>query len=94
MTTARSYRVPLCPFQVIANFEKEGFQKYHTKYIYVFLNRIATTYQSNRVMLNDGRACKIVMLNQNALSKPMVQFDNGECIDLSSRKDLYITSVL
>ena len=94
MTAARSYRVPLCPFQVIANFEKEGFQKYHTKYIYVFLKRIATTYQSNRVMLNDARGCKIVMLNQNSLSRPIVQFDNGECLDLSKEKDLYITAVL
>lgn len=94
MTAARSYRVPLCPFQVIANFENEGFQKYHPKYIYIFLRRIATTYQSNRVMLNDGRGCKIVMLNQNYLSKPVVQFDNGECIDLSTEKELHITSIL
>ena len=94
MTAARTYREPLCPFQVIANFEREGFQKYHTKYLLVFLNRIATTYQNNRVLLNDGRACKIVMLNQNYLSKPMVQFDDGTCIDLATERDLYIKKVL
>ncbi len=94
MTAARSYRVPLSPFQVIANFEEDGFQKYHTKYIYVFLNRIASTYQNNRVMLNDGRACKIVMLNQNSLSRPIVQFDDGECLDLSTQRSLYITRIL
>ena len=94
MTAARSYREPLCPFQVIANFEKEGFQKYHTKFLLVFLNNIASTYQSNRVMLNDGRACKIVMLNNNYLSRPIIQFDNGECLDLSTNKELYISKVL
>lgn len=94
MTAARSYREPLCAFQVIEKFEQEGFQKYHTKYIYVFLHQIANTYQSNRVMLNDGRGCKIVMLNQNTLSKPIVQFDDGSCLDLSSKRDLYITKVL
>lgn len=94
MTAARSYREPLCPFQVIANFEKDGFQKYHTKFLLVFLNRIASTYQSNRVMLNDGRACKIVMLNNNYLSRPIVQFDDGECLDLSTNKELYISKVL
>lgn len=94
MTAARSYRVPLCPFQVIERFEQEGFQKYHTKFIYVFLHHIATTYQNNRVMLNDARCCKIVMLNQNALSKPIVQFDDGSCIDLSQQKELYITRIL
>ncbi len=94
MTAARSYREPLCPFQVIEKFEVEGFQKYHTKYIYVFLHNIASTYQSNRVMLNDGRGCKIVMLNQSTLSKPIVQFDDGSCLDLSSQRDLYITKIL
>lgn len=94
MTASRSYREPLCPFQVIANFERDGLQKYHTKFLLTFLNRIATTYQSNRVLLNDGRACKIVMLNQNYLSKPMVQLDDGSCIDLATRKDLYINKVL
>ena len=94
MTAARSYREPLCPFQVIEKFELEGFQKYHTKYIYVFLHRIASTYQSNRVMLSDGRGCKIVMLNQSTLSKPIVQFDDGSCLDLSSQRDLYIKKIL
>lgn len=94
MTASRSYREPLCAFQVIEKFEQEGFQKYHTKYIYVFLHNIASTYQNNRVMLNDGRGCKIVMLNQNTLSKPIVQFDDGTCVDLSTQKELYITKIL
>lgn len=94
MTAARSYRMPLCPFQVIANFEADGFQKYHTKYIFTFLNHIASTYANNRVMLNDGRACKIVMLNKQALSRPMVRFDDGEYLDLSTQHDLQITRIL
>lgn len=94
MTAARSYREPLCAFEVIENFERDGYQKYHTKYIYVFLNHIASTYQNSRVMLNDGRCAKIVMLNQSHLSKPMVQFDHGECLDLSTSKGIYITKIL
>lgn len=94
MTAARSYREPLCPFQVIEKFEQEGFQKYHTQYIFVFLRNVANIYQSNRVMLNDGRSCKIVMLNQNTLSKPIVQFDDGSCFDLSGQRELFITKIL
>ena len=94
MTATRSYREPLCAFEVIAKFEHDGYQKYHTKFIHTFLHQIATTYQSNRIMLNDGRGAKIVMLNQSCLSKPMIQFDNGECIDLSTCSDLYISKVL
>lgn len=95
MTATRSYRAPLCPFQVINIFEQEGFQKYDTRYILTFLKQIATSYQSNRVMLSDGRGCNIVMLNQNALSRPIVQFDDNSCLDLSTAsKDLFIKAVV
>ena len=94
MTAARSYRAPLCPFQVLSNFEEDGYQKYKTKYILTFLKHIASAYQNNRVILSDGHACNIVMLNQHSLSRPMVQLDDGSIIDLSTRKDLFIKSVL
>jgi putative nucleotidyltransferase with HDIG domain len=94
MTAARSYRAPLCAFQVISNFERDGFQKYHTQYLLTFLKRIAATYQNNRVVLNDGRGCKIVMLNQNDLSRPIVQFDDKSCLDLSTNRNLYITAII
>lgn len=93
MTAARTYRAPLCPFQVIAEFEKDGLQKYKPKYILTFLEHIASTYQNNHVLLSDGRAANIVLLNRNHLSKPLVQLDNGECIDLS-RSELYINSLI
>lgn len=93
MTAARAYRAPLCPFQVIAEFEKDGLQKYKPKFILTFLQRIASTYQNNHVLLSDGRAANIVLLNQNYLSKPLVQLDNGDCIDLS-RSDLYINAII
>lgn len=93
MTAARAHRSPLCPFQVIANFENEGFQKYHPKYILIFLQQIAKTYQSNRMILSDGRGCNIVMLNNRALSRPMVQLDDNTVLDLSTNRDLYIKAV-
>jgi len=94
MTAARQYRAPLCPFQVIASFEDEGFAKYNTKYLLVFLKKLAAAYQNNRVMLSDGRSCNIVMMNPHELSRPMVQFDDKSVIDLSTRRDLFIKSVM
>lgn len=93
MTAARSYRAALCPFQVIAEFEKDGLQKYKPKFILTFLEHIASTYQNNRVLLSDSRAANIVLLNRNHLSQPLVQLDNGECIDLS-RSELSISSLI
>lgn len=94
MTAARSYRAPLCPFQVIANFEQDGLQKYKPKYILTFLKHMASMYQNNRVLLNDGRSANIVMLNQNHLSKPIIQFDDGACLDLSTQPGLHIQAIL
>jgi putative nucleotidyltransferase with HDIG domain len=94
MTAARSYRSPLCPFQVIANFEKDGLQKYNPKYILTFLSHIADTYQNHRVILSDGRSATVVMLNQNRLSKPLVQFNDGSCLDLATQEGLTIQSVM
>ena len=93
MTAARKYRSPLCPFQVITEFEKDGYHKYKPEYILTFLRRIAITYQNNRVILSNGQAAKIILLNQNSLAKPLVQLDDGSCIDLAS-SPLFIQSIV
>jgi putative nucleotidyltransferase with HDIG domain len=93
MTAARSYRAPLCPFEVIAEFEKDGLQKYKPKYILTFLENIANAYQNNRVMLSDGTSARIVLLNHRRLSKPLVQLDDGSCIDLE-KSPLYIKAII
>lgn len=94
MTAARCYRGPVCPFSVIGNFEKEGLQKYEPQYILTFLEKIASTYQSNRVLLNDGSYATVILLSRNHLSRPIVEFDNGQFLDLNSRHDLSIIKVL
>lgn len=93
MTAARSYRAPLCPFEVIAEFEKDGLQKYKPKYILTFLENIANAYQNNRVMLSDGTSARIVLLNHRRLSKPLVQLYDGACIDLE-KSPLYIKAII
>lgn len=94
MTAARTYRQPLCPFEVIAAFEKDGLQKYNPGFILTFLERVAATYQNNRIILNDGRSANIVLLNKNHISKPMVQLQDGSCLDLSREPGLFIKSIL
>lgn len=94
MTAARSYRSPLCPFQVIDIFEKDGLQKYHPKYILTFLKRIANSYQRNRVLLNNGWSANIVMINPHHLTRPMLQLDDGSVIDMLSKPELEIIKII
>jgi len=93
MTAKRAHRAALCPFHVIADFEIEGLQKYNPKYILTFLERIAYTYQSNRVMLTDGRYAKILMLNRQFLSRPIVEVEDG-IVELSRTPDIRIQTLL
>ena len=94
MTAARSYRAPLCPFDVIDAFEKEGLQKYHPQYILTFLRRIASSYQHNRVLLSNGQSGTIVMINPKHLTQPMLQLDDGSILDLTEHLDLSIAKII
>lgn len=96
MTAVRSYRNPLCAFQVIAEFQKEGFQKYNTKILLTFLERIAATYQNSRVILSDMRTGQVVYINKRSLSKPVIKLDNGEIVDLSNARnaELFIQAIV
>lgn len=93
MTAARVYRGPLCPISVIEIFEKEGLQKYETHYILTFLENIVMTYMNNHVRLSDGQIGKIVYVNKQNLSRPMIATDNG-FIDLTKYPSLKIEEIL
>ncbi len=96
MTSARAHRDPLCSFQVINEFEKDGLNKYRTQYILTFLEHIANTYNNSRIMLNNAKTGRVVYINKSNLSRPVIQLDNGDIINLadSAYNDIYIKSIL
>lgn len=93
MTSYRSYREPLCPFKVIEIFEKDGYGKYDTGYYITFLERMVEEYIGKEVQLNDGTICDVLLINKQALSKPMVK-SKDYYIDLSRENNLYIKSLI
>lgn len=93
MTAERVYRGPNCPFRVVADFEKEGLQKYDTHMIMVFLENIVNTYMLNRVRLSNGKEGDIIFINKQCLSRPVVKCGD-EYIDLSKEKDIKIDTLL
>jgi HD-GYP domain-containing protein (c-di-GMP phosphodiesterase class II) len=94
MTASRTYRAPKCAFQVISDFEDDGLQKYDPKVIMTFIKRMADAYQNARVILSDGSRCKVIYLNPQRMSKPMVEFDDGKILDLSTSSGISITSII
>lgn len=93
MTANRTYRDGICPFDVVENFERDGFLKFDPGYLMVFLERIIQSYLHNIVRLSDGREGEVVMINKLSLSKPVVRCGNT-FVDLSKEQKLSIASVL
>ena len=93
MTARRSYRKEICSFDVIAEFENSGYQKYDANLLIPFLTSIAQSHINNQVRLSNSLIGTIVMLNQHKLSKPVVNVD-GTFLDLSKEKDLTILELL
>lgn len=93
MTSARTYREPICPYKVISIFESESFQKYDFKILYSFLSHVADELIGNRVHLSNGMEGEVVMNNINNYSRPMVNC-NGNVIDLTKQRDITIDAVI
>lgn len=92
MTSERSYRPALSPFEAIKAFESEGLQKYDAHYIMTFLEGIVQSYVGKRARLSNNTVGTIVMINQQVLSRPVIQVGK-EFIDLSTAKNLEILSL-
>lgn len=93
MTSARTYRKPMCPYKVISIFESECFQKYDIKFVTTFIKHVADELIGNRVRLSNGMEGEVVMNNQNNYSRPLVKCDDA-IIDLSKSRDLSILAVI
>lgn len=93
MTANRCYRQSLCPFEVIATFEAEGLNRYNPKYIYTFLEHIVSSYLNSEVLLSNNQKGRIILANKQ-LTRPVVQLDNNEFIDLEEHTDIYIQTII
>lgn len=93
MTSNRTYRQAICPFDVVENFERDGFLKFDPGYLMVFLERIIQSYLHNAVRLSDGREGEVVMINKLSLSRPVIRC-GSTFIDLSKEPRITIETVL
>lgn len=95
MTSARTYRPSLHPFEVISSFEESGVERYGAPLLNPILQHIANSHMGHRVALSNGAAADIILINNKALTKPLVKYvDSGELLDLSKFSDIKITGML
>lgn len=93
MTSNRRYRQAICPFDVVENFERDGFLKFDPRYLMTFMERIVESYMHNIVRLNDGREGEVIMINKLALSRPVVRIGK-DFVDLSKDHKLMIEEII
>lgn len=94
MTSNRVYRKPICPFKVISIFEQEGLSIYDPNYLGVFLKKIVNTYLQNSVRLSNGRTGTVILINNLALSRPVIQLDDGGYLDLYRHPKITIDEII
>lgn len=73
MTSDRVYRKAICPFDVIHMFEREGLLKYDVEYLLPFLSTAVQAYMNTEVHLSTDEVGKVVMINMDELSRPVVK---------------------
>lgn len=92
MTSARTYRQSLNPFQVIANFERDGYVKYDEEILRPILSHIASTQLGFNVRLTNDMEAEIILINQEQLSRPLLKAGD-QMIDLAKEPELDIAAI-
>lgn len=93
MTSNKSYRKMICPFDVIESIEKDNFRILDHRVVSVFLHNIASYYIGDFVKLSNGDIGEIIYINPNNVSKPIIKASN-QFIDLTVEKDLKIVELI
>ncbi len=95
MTSARTYRSSMNPFQVIQTFEESGFGRYESAILRPILEHIAKSQMGRRVVLSNQVIADVMLINNHFLSHPLVKaVENDQLIDLQYYKEISILSFI
>jgi putative nucleotidyltransferase with HDIG domain len=93
MTTNRPYREAICPFDVIRTLEVGMYGDLDTELLLTFLKNIANNYVGGNVVLSDGTHGKVVFINPNNITRPIIQTVDDRFIDLTERANIKVVSL-
>lgn len=89
----RPYKLSSTPIDSLLIMQQESLHKLDYQYCKVFLEHLLNYYTGENVLLNTNEVCKIMQLNLNNLSNPLLLHDN-ELINLTSHNNLRIEKLL
>lgn len=77
------------PFDALKVIQDQSLLKLDTNYCNIFLNHIINYYMGENVLLNNKHSFKVIQVQMNDLTKPLLLGDDG-FLDLKKEKDLYV----
>lgn len=81
------------PFETLEEIKKNSLNKFDYSYAKIFLEHVANYYMGEDVILSDGKEGKILQINIENISRPLILVD-GEFVDLSKEKDIFIKELI
>ncbi|NLK20601.1 MAG: HD-GYP domain-containing protein [Epulopiscium sp.] len=90
LTSDRSYHKRISPFKAAEMISRESFFNIDPEIASTFLNNIATFYIGCTVNLSTDQKGKIIYLYPNKPTRPLVELEDGQYIDLSKDENLDI----
>ncbi|MGN0411983.1 MAG: HD-GYP domain-containing protein [Lachnospiraceae bacterium] len=91
LTSDRTYRSAKNTFEAVQIMIQEK-GKYDSEMLSKILSKIALMQIGKVATLSDGKEGKIIMINPNDVSKPVLKTEQNEIINLNLKKDLSIVS--
>lgn len=93
LTSKRVYHRRTSPLSVLEIFQRESYEKLDVKCTLNFVKNISSFYEGSDVVLNTGERAKIVKMNLNNISKPLILV-GSDFIDLEKSNTLQIDDIL
>jgi HD-GYP domain-containing protein (c-di-GMP phosphodiesterase class II) len=89
----RVYKKSRGPFEALEIIKKESLHHLSLEYCDIFLSNVVNYYMGENVVLNTKKVCKIIQVDPNNLSRPLL-YHGEDFIDLRQQKDLYVEKLV
>lgn len=94
MTSNRVYRRAISPFHAVETLRAEMYDRLDPEICSLFLQNIYDHLLGSVVLLNNGISAKIVYVDKERHTQPVVLTEQGVCIDLSRQESLKIAEIM
>ena len=89
----RGYKKKKGALEALEIIKEESLGKLNYEYSNIFLNHIVNYYMGENVLLNNGNVCKIIQVDLNNISRPLLLGENG-FLDLKKEKHFNVENLI